>query len=62
MENKSNRGGVRPNSGRPSTDRKVVLSVRISQEASDLMEGVANKSAYIDNLIKQDHGKEEENV
>lgn len=52
-------GGSR-GGGRPATDRKCVLSVRISQEASDMIADVRNKSEYIDTLIKRDHGKEEE--
>ena len=51
----NNHGGPRPNSGRPSTDRKVALSVRISQEAADILQTVTNKSEYIDQLIKHDH-------
>lgn len=51
---KPQRGGARPNSGRPVTDLKVMLSVRISQEAADLLNQVTNKkSEYIDNLIKE---------
>lgn len=51
---KPQRGGVRPNSGRPATDLKVMLSVRISQEAADLLNKATNKkSEYIDNLIKE---------
>lgn len=46
-------GGYRPNSGRPATDRKVMLSVRISQEAADKIATVKNKAEFIDNLIKK---------
>lgn len=58
FENKStmkenNHGGYRPNSGRPTTERKITLSVRISPEAHALLEGVKNKSELIDSLIKQ---------
>lgn len=48
-------GGYRPNSGRPTTERKITLSVRISPEAHALLAGVKNKSQYIDNLIKNDN-------
>lgn len=49
---KSNRGGARPNSGRPTTDRKIMLSVRITQEAMDrLNELTTKKSEYINDLI-----------
>ena len=51
MEKK--RGGYRPNAGRPATDRKIPLSVRISQEAMEKLETLTdNKSQYIDELIK----------
>ena len=54
MEQKKQHGGYRPNSGRPATDRKVMLSVRISQEAADKISQVSNKSEFIDNLIKKE--------
>ncbi len=41
--------------GRPVTAYKVPLMVRISQEAADKIAGVANKSEYIDELIKNDN-------
>ena len=53
MEQKKQHGGYRPNSGRPATDRKVMLSVRISQEAADKIATVKNKAEFIDNLIKK---------
>lgn len=47
-------GGWRPNGGRPATDRKCSLNVRISQEAMDLLnEATTNKSEFIDKLIKE---------
>ena len=49
------RGGVRPNSGRPANDRNFTLHVRISKEANDIVNAQGNKSEWIDNLIKQ-HG------
>ncbi len=46
--------GAREGAGRPVTSgRSVKLSVRISPEAADLLERVANKSAYIDRLVIQ---------
>lgn len=52
-DNSNNHGGYRPNSGRPATDRKLQLSVRISQEAMDKLNAeTRNKSEYIDKLIK----------
>lgn len=48
------RGGVRPNSGRPANDRNIQLSIRITKEASEKLNRLTNnKSEYIDNLIKQ---------
>lgn len=41
--------------GRPATGRAHALTVRISQEAADILSSVANKSAFIDQLIKQQH-------
>ena len=53
MEQKKQHGGPRPGSGRPSTDRSCVLSIRISQEAMDRLNALTkNKSEFIDNLIK----------
>ena len=49
MNNKDNK---QPRRGRPVTAYKVPLMVRISQEAADKLAAVANKSEYIDNLIK----------
>lgn len=46
-------GGARPGAGRKNGDRKYSLYVRISKEAHDFISGVANKSEYIDNLLKQ---------
>ena len=41
--------------GRPATGRAHAITVRISQEAADILSGVGNKSAFIDKLIKQQH-------
>lgn len=52
-EQKNSRGGRRQGAGRPANDRSVNLSVRITQEAMDILnERTSNKSEYIDNLIK----------
>ena len=56
MEEKKQRGGRRPGSGRPSNDRKVMLCVRITQEAADILNEQKNKSEFIDELIKQKGG------
>lgn len=53
-EKKERRGGYRPNAGRPATDRNVMLSVRISQEAMDKLNRItSNKAEFIDTLIKR---------
>ena len=53
MENQKQHGGRRAGSGRPANDRNVQLLVRITQEASDKLKQVSNKSEFIDNLIKK---------
>ena len=51
---KKQRGGRRPNSGRPTNDRNIAISVRVSQEAFDKLNRLTkNKSEYLDNLIKE---------
>lgn len=58
MSGHSQRGGRRPGAGRPTNDRSIVLSVRITQEAMDILRSVAkNKSEYIDSLIKESAGR-----
>lgn len=52
MEQKQH-GGQRPGAGRPQTDRKVALSVRISPEAADKLSTIQNKSEFIDEMIKR---------
>lgn len=49
----SKRGGRREGSGRPETDRKIAISVRISREAAEKLATVANKSEFLDDLIKR---------
>ena len=49
---KSKRGGDR-GGRRPETDRKVPLTVRISQEAKDKLDTVKNKSEWLDTAIKK---------
>lgn len=46
-------GGYRLGGGRPTTDRKCSLNVRISQEAADKLDKVANKSEVVDRLIRE---------
>ena len=45
-------GGSR-GGGRPVTDRNVAVTIRISQEAADILKEQRNKSEFIDTLIKQ---------
>ena len=54
MKDKKQRGGSRPGAGRPANDRCIALSVRITQEAMNILnERTNNKSEFIDNLIKK---------
>lgn len=53
-KSKNTHGGARLGAGRPNTERDVPLSIRISKEASDILERLTkNKSEYIDTLIKK---------
>ena len=45
------RGGARPGAGRKPTGRDIAFSVRISQEAYAILQGVKNKAEFIDKLI-----------
>lgn len=56
MDNQKNNGhgGARKGSGRRNLGRDIPLSVRISLESARLIQGVKNKSEYIDELIKKD--------
>ena len=53
MANDNNWGGYREGGGRPETDRKVPVTIRISQESADILKEQRNKSEFIDTLIKQ---------
>ncbi len=54
MEQTKKRGGHRPGSGRPTNNRKVMLGVRLSQEAADKLNQLTkNKAAYIEKLIME---------
>lgn len=48
------KSGTKFASGRPATGRTQAISVRISQEAANILKTKKNKSEYIDNLIKKD--------
>jgi len=43
--------------GRPATGRNKSLSVRVSEEAYNLIKKEKNKSEYIDRLILNDYNK-----
>ena len=51
-QKKQGRGGDR-GGRRPETDRKFVVTVRVSQEAKDKLDTVKNKSEWIDRVIKE---------
>lgn len=53
MATQNTHGGAREGAGRPKGERKVPLAVRISAEAAAKLEAVANKSEFIDYLIRQ---------
>jgi len=46
-------GGRREGAGRPTNDRNIAVSVRISKEAYGILKQQGNKSEFIDNLIKK---------
>ena len=48
------KSGCKFASGRPATGRTHAISVRISQEAANILNTKKNKSEYIDGLIKFD--------
>jgi hypothetical protein len=49
----TDRGGFRPNAGRPETGRTVKISITISPEAAEKISKIKNKSEYIDRLIRK---------
>ena len=53
MKEQKQRGGHRPGAGRPANDRSIMVGVRITKEAADILNAQKNKSEFIDNLIKQ---------
>lgn len=53
MEEKKKSGGRRPGAGRPVNNRNILIAVRISQDAADILNTQKNKSEYIDELIKK---------
>ena len=53
MEIINKHGGRRSGAGRPANDRSIMVGVRITKEAADILNAQPNKSEFIDNLIKQ---------
>ena len=53
MEQEKKHGGYRPGAGRPATDRSHAVTIRISEEAFQKLNGYKNKSEKIDQLIKE---------
>ena len=54
MSNDKNHGGRRPGSGRPASDRNIMVGVRLSRAVVDKLNRLtSNKSEYIENLIKR---------
>lgn len=52
------RGGYRPGSGRRGTNRKRVTTIMISDEATDILRQQKNKSAYIDQAIREKYARD----
>ena len=50
-QQKNGHGGARQGAGRKANDRSIPLMVRVSPKAAAVLDGVKNKSEYIDNLI-----------
>ena len=59
MTDKTLHGGRRSGAGRPANDRSIMVGVRITQEAADILNAQPNKSKFIDQIIRQ-YGKEKE--
>ena len=57
MKDSSTVAGLDFATGRPATGRNKGLSVRISEEAYNLIKKEKNKSEYIDKLILEDNKK-----
>lgn len=53
MEDKKQHGGRRSGAGRPANGRSIMVCVRITKEAADILNTQLNKSEFIDNLIKK---------
>lgn len=52
------RGGYRPGSGRKGTNRKRTTTIVISDEATEILRQQKNRSAYIDEAIREKYLRE----
>lgn len=51
METKSNRGGARPNSGRPKTNRPHKITIKISEAAYEKWKQMENRTDKMERFI-----------
>lgn len=51
-EKKVNRGGARVGAGRKKGNRRIAITVKISEEAKDILNTIENKSEFIDALVR----------
>lgn len=56
-QKKDNRGGRRQGSGRKRLGRDCQVCLKLSKQAYDILKKFKNRSAYIDELIKRENGK-----
>ena len=54
MKDKDQQPGTAFGTGRPATGRTHPVTIRLSDIAYNWLTQISNKSAYIDNLIRQD--------
>lgn len=59
MNDKQHTPGTAFGTGRPATGRSHPVTIRVSDEAFEILGHVRNKSEYIDTLIKLDPSKTE---
>lgn len=57
MKDKNQQPGTAFGTGRPATGRTHPVTIRLSDNAYNWLTQISNKSAYIDNLIRQDQSK-----
>ena len=53
------RGGKRSGAGRPKGTRTKTITIKIQPDTQYMIEGIKNKSAYIDWLIRKDLAKKQ---